>query len=191
VRPRKKTIFLITESEKDYIVFKTILERRGHDVAVKRLSDRKGSISELARDLRRLIQTALLERQRGDCIVVLHDADMQSHPFEEERKTYKAIQTICETEFSGQVILILAYDEHESWILADEGFCAAYQQKPRNRDNEKHPSKILEDLLHKHNKRWRVEDLESVLKPLNVTGDKVSPSMREAFEKLQECGCLA
>lgn len=188
-RPHKKTIFLITESEKDVIVFRTTLERKGYtDILVKRLSGRESKISELARDLPRLIKTALTERKSGDCIVVLHDADLQSNPF--DRQNHDAIKKVCEQDYPNDVIHIIAYDEHESWVLADEGFCKAYNQKPRSHDHEKHPSETLEKLLRKHNKRWLVEKLESILIPLDGTGDKVSPSMRTAFESLHEKGCL-
>src|SRR5438477_7887366 len=112
------TIWLIVEDETDGEVAQALLKDR--DVIVKPLAPTGGTggLSRLRIQLHRLIQTAKQRRStQEDCIAVLHDQDMTDPRKEAE---HKAINDICDAE---QVVLAVARDEIEAWLLADHGLC--------------------------------------------------------------------
>jgi hypothetical protein len=117
-----------------------------------------------------------------DCLVVLHDADELTQP---DRTLYQKIKLTC-AAYPG-VIHIVAKDEIESWLLADDGLCKRLEIKPRNWDEVSKPKAELKRLLDKQRINY---PSPTVYKELNGTGDQFSPSMRQAFKQLRERGCL-
>jgi len=179
------TIFLIVESKNDADVIQAILTKRNLALTVYPLTPIGGSpnISRLAEQLERLIATAKKLRQSGDCIAVLHDADIQTGRNELEQKQ---IQTICE-RFKMDVAHMRAADELESWLLADAGICEWFGIRRKNWDEQRQPSNTLEKYL-KENARIRTgydgKGRAAVLAHLAGNGDDHSPSMREASKML-------
>lgn len=142
------TVWLICEDESDYRIFRGIVDKRKIPVTVKWLKS-SGGLNRLAAELDQLIRVAQsrkIERSSSnDCIVVLHDADEQTQP---DRRVYKQIEAICK-RYSQDVIHMVARDELESWLLADEGISRWLQMKPQNWGGKKRPSDELNNLLKK------------------------------------------
>lgn len=188
-------IHLMAEHAKDIIVMQLLFKQKFPHVKIRPYPPppKKGGISWLAKNVTKLITTALEKRKsKHDCIVVLHDADLQTRPH--GRNDYEKVKLICE-KYSDDVILIIAYDELEAWLLADSGLAQALNRKPKNYNNEIRPSKILNNWLEDANRHSltdeRTEVIERILKGLDGTGDEHSPSMKAALKQLHEQDCLA
>jgi hypothetical protein len=177
-------IWLIVEDDNDAIVIRAMLKVKQLPWTVEPLKPTgpSGGISRLAKELPRLIQTALRQRHAGDCIAVLHDADSLTQL---NRASHDRIRAICD-EYQKDVTLVVARDELESWLLADKGICTWLEKTARNYDEQPKPSEILDRWLHEKSShmryagRYRAE----VLKHIEATGDKYSPSMRRAVQQL-------
>jgi hypothetical protein len=184
-----RTIYLIVEDETDAEVVRAILAKKNSSLRISHLkpAGNSGGLSRLAEDLEKLIKTAIQKRKKGDCIAVLHDADLQT---QQNRKAYDEIKKICQ-KYQQYVRLILAVDEIESWLLADEGLCAYLGEKPRNCDMETRPSDRLKTSVHrKTQKHYQGKTRSQVLSNVDGTGDKHSPSMQKAIAALIEADCL-
>lgn len=182
------TLWLIVEDECDGEAIKAILKAKRLDieVEVKPPAGGSGGISRLARSLNENIRTAKTKMESSDCIVVLHDWDIQKQ--QQNRKHYDEIEKICRRE---AVQLVIAHDELESWLLADEGFCKWLGIKPKQWDNEPKPSDILRSLLQKHKKlKYQGSDRKKIYNQLDGSGDKYSESMRDAYRRLMQWQCL-
>jgi hypothetical protein len=151
------TIWLIPEGQNEPEIVAAILRKKYPQVRVRPLyppgKKDTHSLSRLAKHIELLIEQALENRQRGDCIAVLHDADLLSRPG--GRADYDHIRQVCR-RYADEVRLVLAKDEIESWLLADAGFCKWLGTAPKNCDSEIRPSKRLEYLLN-NNRRYAVE----------------------------------
>jgi hypothetical protein len=174
------TIFLIVEDKTDAEVVRAILRAKGVSIRVKTLTSSQGGLSSLVRDLSRLIATATHERRSGDCIAVLHDTDEFVQP---DRRLYNRILEIC-----GQhkdVIEVIAHDEIEAWLLADEGLCAWLGVRATNCDTVTKPSEQFKSLVkQKTGRNDSGSDQHRVLQHLDGTGDQHSPSLRQAVAHL-------
>jgi hypothetical protein len=136
--------------------------------------------------LRKLIQTAKVRKSNDDCIAVLHDLDQQKQ--QQYRTHYEEIKKICAEE---DVELVIAIDELESWLLADEGLCRWLGIRPQNRDSKTKPSDQLRFLLQSKKKlKYQGKGRNEVCKHLDGTGDQKSPSMAAAYQRLKEWACL-
>jgi Domain of unknown function (DUF4276) len=180
-------IYLIVEDRTDVDVVRALLQAKNIMVEIKPLYSPKGGLSRLAKALELLIRTALKQRKSGDCIAILHDADEQIQP---NRQLYKQIQAICK-KYSQDVVLIIAQDEIEAWMLADEGLCHWLGEKPRNCDTEKRPSDRLKRVVKEKTQRSYSGAIRTqVLQKLDGSGDKYSPSMQAALEHLMNAPCV-
>ncbi len=123
-----------------------------------------------------------------DCVAVLHDADEQTEP---ERQLYEKIRLVCE-RFKKHVVHVIAKDEIEAWLLADEGLCQWLSIRARNCDGQKRPSDELKRLVQqkKQPMKYQGPDRAKVLAHVDGSGDKYSPSMREALEHLKNAPCV-
>lgn len=176
-------IWLIAEDETDRQVFQRIFDAKGLTVRVEFLepAGNSGGISRLAHQLENLIRTANARRGKNDCIVVFHDADECVQP---DRASYEKIKNICE-KYRDIVVLIIACDEIESWLLADEGLCKWIGIRPRNCDNQQQPSSTLSSTLQRKKKpKYKGRYRGQVLAHVDGTGDKLSPSMKQAMQHL-------
>lgn len=184
------TIWLICESKKDFHIVEAILKKRYPQVTVEPLFPRggKSNLSRLTHQLERLIKDALEHHETGDCIVVLHDLDIQTRPH--DRADYQRIEQIC-TNHRRYVTRIEAMDEIEAWLLADTGFCEwLTNTRPQNWDERKKPSVTLDTLLNEAKKpKFTIENMPKILLALDGTGDKHSPSLRKALEHLKDAPC--
>ena len=182
------TIYLIVEDETDVDVVRAILKAKQIDIYVSKLipTGKTGGVSRLASQLERLIKTALEKRKSNDCIAVLHDADEN---VQTDRKSYEEIKEICK-RYSVDVVLIVAHDEIEAWLLADEGLCKWLGEKPHNCDEETQPSLRLNRAVKKKTgKDYTGKMRNQVLEKINGTGDN-SPSMRLALTHLDNAVCI-
>ena len=183
------TIYLIMESEKDVDVVRAILKARNITVRVEPLypTGRKEiGVSRLAKELERLIAEAIAERQPGNCIAVLHDAD----EFEQvpHRGDYQRIQSICQ-KHRREVVPIIADDELESWLLADEGICRWLGIKAENQDSRQKPKEYLNSLVKdKTGKRYQGANRSKVLD--HIDGNTHSPSLQQALKHLDNAPCV-
>lgn len=183
-----RTIWVLVEDGNDGAVFKALLEKKRIDVRViVRKPNGGGGIGRLAAQVEEIIASINLYKSPDDCIIVLHDADEKTRA--DERQDYKHIAEIC-AKADRKVVHLIARDELESWLLADQALCKWLDEKPRNRDEEAKPSEILGRWLKKKNLRYQGTDRAKMLAHLDGTGDKHSPSMREAFQKLHDADCL-
>ncbi len=182
------TIWLITEDRLDADVIRALLRARGMDAKVKPMQTNVGvgGLSRLVANLEELIQFARERKSPNDCIAVLHDADEHS---QSRRDDYAKIKRICDSY--TDVVLVVARDEVESWLLADAGLCRWLNVKPKNWDEQKSPAKELNSLL-KKNRRMKYQGRyrDEVLKHLDGTGDKFSPSLQKAFKHLEGAPCV-
>jgi hypothetical protein len=151
-----------------------------------------GGISGLADQLEELILTAKQFKagehgSPNDCIVVLYDADEHTQP---DRTIHKQIEEIC-GRFSGEVIPLVAYDELEAWLLADDKLRKWLGIKPRNWDYKKRPSAELKRLLmDKKHIKYQVRYRDEVLKHLDGTCVERSPSLKDVFKRLKDAPCV-
>lgn len=186
------TMWLIAEGESDAKVIQRILDAKNIAVKVNRVNPKfGGGIPRLAQELEALIKSAMLKKKSHDCIVVFHDADNLQPMLPEHPKHYKDIEKIC-IGYKKHVTRILACDEIEAWLLADEGLCKWLHIKPDDEcDSREKPSQKLNEQIRKHNKKmkWNSRYWGDILKYLDATGDKRSPSMRDSLKRLLELSC--
>jgi hypothetical protein len=186
------TMWLIVEGDSDPKVIRRILEQKKIVVRVEPIFPEHGGrgVPLLAEHLETLINYAIQRKNPDDCIVVFHDIDETTNVY---RKHYETINAICGSEkYKALVTLITAKDEIEAWLLADEGLCKWLRVKPNKKcDSIKKPSQKLNELIRKHNDRmkWNSRYWDDVLKYLDATGDKLSPSMRDSLKRLMELPC--
>lgn len=175
-----QTIWLITEGGSEKPILEAIL--RGKDMAHLVISpltptDRAMGLTKMATQLDKLILTAKQKKQPQDCILVLHDAD-ENRP--ENQRAIEGIRQICKQD--KDVAHVIARNTIESWLLADNGLCQWLGIKPKNCDEKPNPKNELEQKIQKrhHKMRWRGPDQAKVLKHVDGTGDRLSPSMKKA-----------
>lgn len=183
------TIHLIVEDKTDAEVIRAILKAKSISVRINPLipTGGTGGISRLAAQLEALIRTALEKRQADDCIAVLHDADEQS---QSDRTLYDRIRTVC-SSYRQEVALIVAKDEIEAWLLADESLCRWLGERPGNFDNQHKPSARLNQAVkNKTGKDYAARTRVQVLNELDGSGDKHSPSMSRAMTHLNNAPCI-
>jgi len=178
------TIYLIAEDTNDVDVVKAILQANEISVNVEKLFLTKhGGISRLDTQLTRLIQTARVKCGDRDCIAVLHDADEST---ETRRKHHNRIRDICRDH---HVPHIVAREEIESWLLADEGICQWLGIKAQNHDNMRKPKNRLNSLVkRKVKKDYSGATRKKVLN--HVNGITRSPSLTEALKHLDGAPCI-
>jgi hypothetical protein len=182
------TLWLIVEDEHDGEAIKALLTAKRLDikVKVKQPTGGSGGISRLARSLNENIRTAKAQMKASDCIVVLHDWDIQKQ--QHNRDHYRKIEDICRQE---AVQLVIAHDELEAWLLADEGLCKWLGINPKQWDSEPKPSDTLRSLLQRHKKlKYQGRNRQTVYDQLDGSGDKYSESIRDAYRRLMEWQCL-
>jgi hypothetical protein len=186
-----RTMWLLTEDVSTYKVIQALFRAKGYAEVQIKLRGSARDLSTLAKEIRALLKEAKRLKHRNDCIVAIHDADLLVRL---DRKSYDDIKRVCELEENQDVLYVLAHDEIESWLLADAGLCKWLGEKPRNRDEERQPSLILNSLLkaRKGKVRWNERYQDEILKWVDGTGDAPnrSPSMRSAFEQLVELSCM-
>ncbi len=183
-------IHLIVEDQTDAEVVRAMLKARKIRVQVHPLipTGASGGVSRLARQLEQLIQTALRKRQTGDCIAVLNDADEMS---ETNRSSHNQIKATCR-KYPRDVVLIVASDEIEAWLLADEGLCRWLSENPRNAStNERKPSERLERAVkNKTGKKYSGRTRAQVLEKLDGTGERYNRSLQKALTHLHNAPCV-
>lgn len=186
------TLWLITEGEADSKVLSSILEKKGIPVRVKevRLAGSQKGVSRLAAQLETLIEATRIKAKPGDCIVVLHDADLQKRLHLHERAPYKKIAQICK-RYRLSVTLTIAYDELEAWLLADASLAKWLGTKPTRFDDKPDAAARLNYLIDKAHPGlgWNKRYYDAVLKNIDASGDKLSDSMREALNTLRTLPC--
>jgi hypothetical protein len=181
------TIWLIVEDDYDGKVVQSILSARNIHVRVQILnpSGNTGGISRLVTQIEKLVATARSQKENNDCIAVLHDADEFTQP---DRSVYNQIAKICK---KYQVVEIIAYDELESWLLADGGVCRWLGINQQPWDNLARPSDKLNSLLkEKKGIKYQGKYRDDVRNHLDGTGDQQSRSMRKAFKHLDDAPCI-
>jgi len=179
------TIYLIVEEREDAKVVEAILLAKQIIVPVYPLYPSHGSISRLTIELKDLIATAIAKRQPGDCIAVLHDADKFK---EARRENYQRIQTICR-RYSKDVVHIIAHDEIEAWLLADEGICRWLEIRQENQDSRQKPEDYLKSLVkRKTGKDYSGPNRAKVR--AQIDGNTLSPSLRQALNHLDNAPCV-
>jgi hypothetical protein len=179
------TSYLIAEDEKDYEIIRALLQSKRLKVKVKwSKPDRKPSgISRLPNQLEDLINDALDRKAIRDCIAVLHDFD-RSNP---DRRTYDAIREIC-TRRHDEVMLVIARDTIESWLLSDGGIYRWLGIAHENYDGEDKPKNILNRLLDEKKKmKFQGSNRAKVLSHLD--GNNFSESFKRYFDYLIEAPC--
>ncbi len=188
------TIWLIVEDETDGHMVQALLDgalgQNKIRVAWLNPTGNTGGVSRLAHQLERLIQDAQRKRNPGDCIAVLHDADELIGHTPEERKPYRRIKVICD-KYKNDVALIIARDEIESWLLADEGLCKRLKLTPRNWDTKPKPTEALRKAVRDEMGIEYSRKREKVLIHVDGTGHKRSPSMRRAMKHLENAPCTS
>jgi len=186
------TMWLIVEGDSDPKVIRRILEQKKIAIRVQPIFPERGGggIPLLAQNLEALIEYVIQRKRPEVCIVVFHEVDETTNVY---RNHYETIDAICGSEkYKALVTLITARDEIEAWLLADEGLCKWLGVKPNKKcDSIKRPSQKLNELIRKHNDRmrWNSRYWDDILKYLDATGDKLSPSMRDSLTRLLELPC--
>lgn len=183
------TIWLIVEGKKDGDIVRSILKKRYPHIRVRVLepTGHSPSVSRLAAQVETLLRVAIQRRDQGDCIAILHDADTISRPH--NRQDYERIAE-AHRRHVGQVKLVIAKDEIESWLLADEGLAGWLLKRAGNYDEREKPSEILNGWLDSAGKpKFRLENLLEILSHMNGTGDRHSPSLRDALALLDGAPC--
>lgn len=184
------TIWFIVEGQFEDEIIRAILKNRYPQVHTRflRPTGATPNLSRLAKQIENLIQTALKARQHGDCIAVLHDADLQTRPH--AREDYEQIKKICQ-QYTQHVKYIVASDEIEAWLLADNGLCNWLGRKAANVDNMRKPSEVLAKALDKAGKpKYRKDNLRKIVTQMDASGDTYSPSLREALKHLENAPCV-
>ncbi|MHB8630269.1 MAG: hypothetical protein ACYDBJ_26835 [Aggregatilineales bacterium] len=189
------TIWVITESDWDYEVFKTILRGKGQTSALKRLQMTGGSqgIGALVKQLPTLMRAkrAAKDWREDDCIAVLHDTDAQTMGRQEVH--YKAIDDLCKKQ---SAVHLIVNEKIEAWLLADGGICrfleSAVGHKIRRKSWDSSPNvkTDLENFLGQAKMSHIGRDKTKLLDHLDGTGDEHSPSLKKAIRDLQDAGCL-
>jgi hypothetical protein len=121
---------------------------------------------------------------------VLHDTDVS---VQTNRKDYRDIEKICRS-YPQQVTRLEAVQEIEAWLLADKGFCRWLGQTAKKSDHLPQPSKKLEDLINRKYGRSQltIRTKERILQQhMDVTGEKLSQSMKTAMDVLSKLPCVA
>ena len=184
------SIYLIVEDRSDIQIVKAILQARNISVQIVPLapSGGRGGVSRLAAQIEDLIQSAIKSKKPNDCIAVLHDADNLTRPH--DRADYDKIRQICE-KYKRDVVLVIAHDTIESWLLADSGLCKWLSEKPRNWDTQAKPKDSLSSLLDRKNKgKYQGGNIAKILAKLDGSGDNHSPSMKSAMQHLHNAPCV-
>jgi hypothetical protein len=179
------TIWLITEDESDADAVRVLLAAHGFPVRVehRKLTGGSGGISRIVDQLERLIKTAQTQKGKDDCIAVLHDADEYQQP---DRRQYDAIEQLCRQYGVKHVI---AHDELESWLLADEGVSQWLGIRHENWDNRQKPSHQLNHLMkQKIGHKYQGVYKGRVLEKLNAHSK--SPSLKKALQYLDNAACV-
>lgn len=182
------TIWLIVEGQNDADIVRAILKKRYPKTRVESLKppEKNPNLAKLAKHIEDLIKRAKVRRKKGDCIAVLHDADLLSNP--DNRADYERIRQMCE-KYKRNVRLVVANDEIEAWLLADVGFCEWLKTPPRNCETMKQPSLHLQSLLDKASKpKYRIENLSKLLRYVN--GKTHSPSLQAELDYLADKPCV-
>lgn len=181
-------IFLIVEAERDGRYARAIIQRHYPKVEVRYITPgRKQGIGELAKNIERLLIGALEAKGKRDCVAVLHDADETTTP---NRNLHQAIAQACR-KHKGAVVLVLAKDEIEAWLMADSGVCAWLDRKPKNWDEATQPSETFKSWLDKANKGPYDDDTAAqIAQRLQGDGHQHSPSLTEALRHLNGAVCV-
>lgn len=181
-----RIIYLTTEDRMDANVIRAFIRAKQLLFEIKESELQVRGINQLAAQLGNIIKSFLKERRAGDCIAVLHDADALTQT---DRTRYDQIRQVCD-RYREDVFLVIARDELEAWLLADEGLCDWLGEKPGNKDEMKRPSDRLKSLAKaKMNRDYGQRTQEQVLKHLNGTADKHSPSFQQALAHLNNAAC--
>lgn len=193
-------IWLIAEGETDVLIFRRLLELKGYEVEfearpvrgvgglanfVKVESKKKGAQFTI---LEKMLDSILVVATPTDCMVILYDADEHTRQNDNARRRIIEIcRHYCDTR-STKVIRLVARNAIEAWLLADDGLCTHFNQRPQNRDHEERPKRILEQWLGK----LPYDSLtlrDKLLETMTGSGDAYSPSMKVAFQCLAVCDC--
>jgi len=189
------TMRLISEGRSDAVILQKILDQKHIQVQIKSVTPSGGGgIAQLAQDLEVLIDAIMKQKKHGDCVVVLHDADVTRPMSDSHRKHYAYIDNICLSQkYRDTVTLIIANDELEAWLLADTKLCKWLGVKPKtNCDSLEKPKDDLDRLIRKRsdNKmRWSERFWADILGNIDGTGDKLSASMRNALNLIKDLPC--
>jgi len=176
------TIWLITEDENDYKIVKYIVEEKLKlPIKVRWRSPTVFGISRLAAQLRTLIKETRKLVSENDCIVVLHDEDVN----EKTRTIYDRIRKTCQDE---RVSLIIAKDEIEAWLLSDSGVSKWLKRRVKTWNNEPKPSDKLKSLMNEHYRLPYPRELDKLL--VEVVGDGTNGSFQDALRKLHNAPCV-
>jgi hypothetical protein len=181
------TIWLIVEGQNESAIVRAILRHHYPEVHIERLSPPGGNpnLSRLAAKIESLINIALGNRKPGDCIAVIHDADLQTNPH--DRANYERIRQVCE-QYKRDVRLVIAKDEIEAWLLADAGLGGWLKIKVQNCDEMQKPSDVLKSHLDKAGKpTYRLENLSKLLRYVN--GVTSSPTLQRELDYLVNAPC--
>jgi hypothetical protein len=180
------TIWLIVEDETDGVVVKALLRSYPVNVQIRPPFGGTGGLSRLKEQLRELIATAKQNCQSDDCVTVLHDQDISDPGKAHDRQE---IASICEAE---QVICVMACDEIESWLLADNGLCKWLGINSRNWDEHPKPKEELKRQIKNRFPKMTYSgpDRAKVLQHVDGTGHQHSPSMKVALECLENSPCI-
>lgn len=163
-----------------------MLRARGHSIRVEPRLASIGGIFPLANQLDQMIRNAMRDKDEKDCIAVLHDADEHRQP---RREPYDNIREICQ-RYRDQVVLVIARDEIEAWLLADSGLCGWLGIKPQSYDGQSKPKDTLNSLLKQHKGiKYQGRHREQVWKHLAGDGDQHSESMKKALRHLDTAPC--
>lgn len=177
------TIWLITEDENDHKIVKYIVEEKlGFPIKVRQRKSSAFGISRLAAQLRTLIKEVRELISENDCIVVLHDDDVNQR----NRTHYNTIRDICRSE---RVSLIVARDEIEAWLLSDSGVAKWLKMtRVKTWNNDPKPSDDLKSLMNKHYKLAYPRELDRLL--AEVAGDGTNESFQDALAQLRNAPCV-
>lgn len=185
------TIFLIVEGKMDELIVKALIKRRYPHVKVDvRQPGPIGGIDRLAEKIDELIQQAIKDKKEGDCIAVLHDADLHTRLTLKDRASHLKIEKVCE-HYKAHVVRIVAYDTIEAWLLADSGLCQWLGIKVKNCDRVSQPKDELIRLLNKKSGVKYVEHkLPQILTHLDGT-KTASESLKKALKHLIDAPCVS
>src|ERR1700690_944289 len=187
------TIWVITESEWDFDVFKAVLQRKVKAIRLRhvRLSGGTGSISRLASQAATLIRAIRKDRRwrDDDCIAVLHDTYTQTMGRQESH--YKTINDVCKKH---SAVHLIVNEKIEAWLLADDGICRFLEQaishkvKRKSWDSSPNVKTDLENFLGRAKMSYGGPDKDKLLDHLDGTGDVRSSSLKKAIKSLQDAG---
>lgn len=184
-------IILICEGMDDAEVVRSLLRAKGINVRVDARVPVNRGISALAKEIDRLVLSALADKRkdRRTCVAVLHDADELSAS-EAVRHSHRRIAEICSRYVRRGVKRIVANDAIEAWLLADSGVCGWLGIKPSNHDNIRQPKNRFESLLNARGAKVNATGRRQALEHLAGDGDVRSESMRMALDALHGAPCV-